>query len=219
LRLAAVTTAGEHVLPRVLAAFRDRYPGVEVGLEVGNRSRVWDLLEHREVDLAIGGRPPANGRFVTLATRPNVLVVVVPPAGPAGGRPTPLNEEQLGNRVWLLREPGSGTRATVEELFEALGIAPPTLTLGSNGAIRESVRAGLGVTLISRDAVARELERGALVEWRGAGLPWSRAWHLVGRVGEGPTPTARLFLGSLVTDPLDGWAPTGRRSSPRPATT
>ncbi|MDQ3989830.1 MAG: LysR family transcriptional regulator [Actinomycetota bacterium] len=198
-RLAAVTTAGEHVLPLFLAAFRASWPQAEVALEVGNRSRVWELLGYREVDLVIGGRPPAGGRFRTLATRPNPLVVVAP----TRGQPDPddgvreVGVAELAAQVWLLREPGSGTRSTAEELFEELGISPPTLTLGSNGAVRESVRAGLGVTLISRDAVTRELEARALEEWHVPGLPLRRAWHVVGRAGEDLPPTAGLFLAGL----------------------
>ncbi len=197
-RLAAVTTAGEHVLPTFLAEFRVRYPEAEVVLEVGNRSRVWDLLGFREVDLAIGGRPPGDGRFSTLATRSNPLVIVAPARDQTGPGPArEVSVAELAAQVWLLREPGSGTRSTAEELFEDLGIAPATLTLGSNGAIRESVRAGLGVTLISRDAVARELERGGLEEWRCPGVPLERSWHAVGRAGEEPPPTAKLFLEGL----------------------
>jgi DNA-binding transcriptional LysR family regulator len=100
--------------------------------------------------------------------------------------------------VWLLREPGSGTRATTEELFEELGIAPPTLTLGSNGAVRASAQVNLGVTLISRDAVSRELAEANLEEWRREGLLRQRAWHLVGRAGEGLPATAALFVSHLV---------------------
>lgn len=207
-RLAAVTTAGEHVLPFFLAAFRASWPQAEVVLEVGNRSRVWELLRYREVDLVIGGRPPVGGRFRTLATRPNPLVVVAPrgaQSGPDddGVRDCPDDDvrdvgvAKLAAQVWLLRESGSGTRSTAEELFEEFGISPPTLTLGSNGAVRESVRAGLGVTLISRDAVARELEGRALEEWRCPGLPLRRAWHVVGRAGEDLPPTAGLFLAGL----------------------
>ncbi|HVL02995.1 MAG TPA: LysR family transcriptional regulator [Acidimicrobiales bacterium] len=206
-RLAAVTTAGEHVLPPYLAAFRTRCPEAQMTLEVGNRNRVWELLTYREVDLVIGGRPPAGGRFATVATRANRLVVVAPrsdgpePANSEAERPLPrrVTVAELAERVWLVREPGSGTRGTTEELFENLGISPPTLTLGSNGAIRESVRAGLGVTLISRDAVARELDLGALEEWRGPGLPLERSWHVVGRADEELAPTAALFLERLTS--------------------
>ncbi len=204
LRLAAVTTAGEHVLPHFLATFRANWPQAEVVLEVGNRSRVWELLGYREVDLVIGGRPPAGSRFCMLASRPNLLVVVAPKCGQPGSGGDGVQDgirnvsvPELAAQVWLLREPGSGTRSTAEELFEELGICPPTLTLGSNGAVRESVRAGLGVTLISRDAVARELEERVLEEWRGPGLPLRRAWHVVGRSGEELPPTAGLFLTDL----------------------
>lgn len=201
-RLAAVTTAGEHVVPAFLASFRSRYEHAEVTLEVGNRARVWDLLDNHEVDIAIGGRPPAGGRFRTLATRPNVLVVVAAPAATGGRRarrrsPRPVSTDELGRSVWLLREPGSGTRSTVIELLEELNIFPPRLTLGSNGAIRESVKVGLGITLISRDAVARELDDGDLEEWAIAGGRRPRSWNVVARMAEDLPPTARLFLDHL----------------------
>jgi DNA-binding transcriptional LysR family regulator len=117
--------------------------------------------------------------------------------------------EELHDQVLLLRELGSGTRSTAEELLDELGISPPTLTLGSNGAIRESVLVGLGITFISRDAVARELDEGALEEMaagraqHGRGsqeesmVPRHRAWHLVARAGDELPPTARLFLSHL----------------------
>lgn len=81
---------------------------------------MWDVLDNHEVDMAIGGQPSAEGRFVTLATRPNTLVVVAAPTG-SRQRPLPLYRRvtvgDLAESVWLLREPGSGTRATTEELF------------------------------------------------------------------------------------------------------
>ncbi|HVL93225.1 MAG TPA: LysR family transcriptional regulator [Acidimicrobiales bacterium] len=190
-RLAAVTTAGERIVPRLLAQFRRRYADVEVVLEVGNRVHVWDLLAHNEVDLAIGGRPPGGQPFVSLATRPNLLVVV----GPAAE----ATAHDLVAATWLLREPGSGTRETAEELLRELGISPPVLTLGSNGAILESVQIGLGITFISRDAVGPELQTGRLEEWDHPRLPLRREWHLVGRADEDLAPTARLMLDHLVS--------------------
>src|SRR6266550_63447 len=83
LRLAAVTTAGEHLAPPLLASFLAGHPEVTVSLEVGNRRRVADLLSHHEVDLAIGGRPPPGAE--TLAMRSNRLVVVAAPGDRGSG--------------------------------------------------------------------------------------------------------------------------------------
>ena len=203
LRLAAVTTAGEHVVPRFLASFRARHPEAGITLEVGNRDRVWKALEDHEADLAVGGRPPGGGRFVTLATRPNVLVLVAAGKGKPSVRE--VDVETLANSVVLVREEGSGTRGTAEELLHELGVDPRTLTLGSNGAIRESVQVGLGITLISRDAVARELDEGTLEEWQCALLPRQRAWHVVLRAHEPLPATAGLFLTQLVASADDGF--------------
>src|SRR5205807_2665141 len=102
-RLAAVTTAGEQLLPRLIAGFRGRHPSAEISLEVANRPRVFSLLEHHEADLVIGGRPPDPSPLRSLAERPNSLVLVAPP----GMLPRSPRPEDLARRTWLLREPGS----------------------------------------------------------------------------------------------------------------
>ncbi|HKY76987.1 MAG TPA: LysR family transcriptional regulator [Acidimicrobiia bacterium] len=213
LRLASVTTAGEHLAPPLLASFLADHPEVNVSLEVGNRRRVADLLSHHEVDLAIGGRPPPGAE--TLAVRANRLVVVAATSVPRRVRPKalsrPVTRIELEAATWLLREPGSGTRATAEALLEELGITPRILTFGSNGAVLESVRIGLGVTLISADAVAGDLAAGALEEWEHPGLPIERPWHLLGRAGEPLAPTPDRFLSHLFAS---GWE-RPRRSSGR----
>lgn len=207
LRLAAVTSAGEHLAPALLAAFLARHPGADVSLEVGNRQRVWDLLAHHEADLAIGGRPPPGAD--SLAQLPNQLVVVAPP-GPQSkrrrGRPLvrSVSRAELARATWLLREPGSGTRAAAEEVFAQLDLGPRILNLGSNGAMVNSVLIGLGVTLISRDAVADHLADGLLEEWSHGPVPLERAWHLVSRANEPLAATPRLFLDGLLTA---GWRP------------
>lgn len=197
-RLAAVTTAGERIVPRLLASFRQRFPEAGVVLEVGNRRRLWGLLAARQVDLAIGGRPPAGEPFVTLATRPNDLVVVAPPDG-SGEAVRHVGLDEMARATWLLREPGSGTRGTTEELLRELELDARVLTVGSNVAILESVQVGLGITLLSRDAAAAELEAGSLQEWRHGRLPLHREWHVVGRAGEELDPTAQLMLEHLGT--------------------
>lgn len=198
IRLAAVTTAGEHLIPALLASFRAKYPDVTVGLEVGPRRRVWPMLAHHEVDLVVAGRPPDSPEARVYAVRPNVLVVVGPPEAAEGFDPT--------DATWLLREPGSGIRATTLSLLDAMDTTPPQMTLGSHGAVVAATAAGLGVTLVSRQAVRRELGSGSLIELPLPGTPLDRPWHVVGQPE--PTASTRLLIEHLLRHRELGWRPT-----------
>jgi LysR family transcriptional regulator, low CO2-responsive transcriptional regulator len=193
LRIAAVTTAAEQILPGLLGGFRARHPQIGVRLEAGNRERVRALLDRHQVDLVLGGRPEPGWEVQVRAIRAHELVVVAAPslAAGAGGRDANLLP-WLARQAWLLREPGSGTRASTDALLVDLDIAPLTLMVGSNGAIRESATVGLGVTLVSRDAVAAEISAGRLVELPVPGTPLHRDWYLVAHPGDLPPAAARL---------------------------
>ncbi|MGH8919422.1 MAG: LysR substrate-binding domain-containing protein [Actinomycetes bacterium] len=171
LRLAAVTTAGEHLLPALLAAFRRQHPGVALVLDVAPSEQVWDLITAHEVDLVIAGRPPAGIDTRVVATKPNELVVVAAPTVAAAFDWTLT--------PWLLREQGSGTRATVEAYLKTQDVLPPQLVLGSNGAVVAGAVAELGAALVSRDAVVDLLTDGRLVKVPTPGTPMRRPWHAV----------------------------------------
>lgn len=190
-RLAAVTTGAEYLVPDLLRGFRSEAPDVDVELNVANRDRVWEDLDRWDVDLVLAGRPPAGTAYVTRAIRANEVVIVAAP-----GRTYDL--AALATATWLLREPGSGTRETSEYVFGELGIAPPTTTIGSNGAIRECVRVGLGVSLLSRDAVARDLADGTLAEVASPITPLVRNWHLVANREHALTVGAQRFLDYVI---------------------
>jgi LysR family transcriptional regulator, low CO2-responsive transcriptional regulator len=198
LRIAAVTTAAEQIVPGLLSGYRRLHPHTGVLLEAGNRDRVRTLLEHHRVDLALAGRPEPGWDVHVHAVRPHELVVVSAPelaaesAAAGSGAADAGMLRWLSRQAWLLREPGSGTRLSTEALLADLDITPPTLTVGSNGAIRESAAVGLGVTLVSRDAVAQELASGRLAEVRVPGTPLHRDWYLIAHPGRLPLPAARL---------------------------
>ena len=78
LKLVAVTTAGEYVLPPILKVYRQTHPGVQLRMEVGNRSSVIDRMSAREADLGFGGRPPEGRGLVGRAFLDNELIVVGP---------------------------------------------------------------------------------------------------------------------------------------------
>ncbi len=172
-RVGAVETAAEYVLPGLLARFLAEYPLAEVTLEVMPRDALFEAASHHELDLVIAGRPPRGSGLRSRATRPNRLLVVGAPGG-------------VRDR-WLLRGEGSGTREAALALVEG-----PTMTLGTAGAVLAAAREGLGVTLAHEDAVRADLASGALAVVPVAGTPLDRPWHLC--VRPDPTPTARLFV-------------------------
>ncbi len=185
LRIGAVATASEFVLPRLLASFRRRFPEVELNLSVLPRDDLFEQLAHHEADVVLAGRPPRGSGLVTRARRSNKLIAVSAP----GLFRNPLTA------TWLLRGPGSGTRDTMLGLLNQLDVSPPTLTLGTHGAVLAAAKEGLGVTLVHADAVSHDLETGTLERRTVPRTPLNRPWH-VAATGTS-TRSASLFLGHI----------------------
>lgn len=199
-RVAAVTTAGEHLLPGQLASFLDAHPAVDLRLEVGSSERMWAMFDAHEADVMIGGKPPSGvgTGAVIRASRANLLVVV---AAPSIARVITARGGDLGAARWLQREAGSATRARGEALLADLEAEPPRLTLGSSGAVIACASAGLGATLAPREAVRRYLDNGDLEEIPVPGTPLRRPWRAV--THPNPPPAAVLLLEHLIRD--RGW--------------
>lgn len=204
LRLAAVTSAGDQLLPGLLAALRARWPELELGVSVGPSRLVWAQLAEHRADVVLAGRPPEPAAVTVLATRANELVGVAAPALAGAG--------SLASTPWLLREAGSGTRAAVESYLAERGLDPPRLTLGSNGAVLNGALAGLGVALVAREAVRFELAAGRLAVLDLPGTPMRRPWHAA--AGRPPNAPALLFRDCLLelADQPRWVAPSRRRT-------
>jgi DNA-binding transcriptional LysR family regulator len=199
-RVAAVPTAGEHLLPTALASFLAAHPAIDLRLEVGPSERTWAMFAAHEADVMIGGRPPAHATDAVIrATRPNLLVVV---AAPAVAQAFDLTATR-----WLQREPGSATRAHGEALLATLDAAPPMLTLGSTGAVIAGAVAGLGATLVPREAVRDRMASGELVELLVPGTPLRRPWRAVTHE---VVPAAAAMLIAHLIKHGDWRAPSGR---------
>lgn len=199
-RLVSVMTAGEYVLPPILAAFRKERPDVQISLEVGNRAAAIQRLTNDEADLAVGGRPPSGSDIEGVPFLSNELIVVGHDDHPLKGKRS-IDAAALSKETWLLREPGSGTRETTEEFFTQAEIEPASImTVGSNGAIKQAAVVGLGVTLISIHAVAQELRDGRLTRLRARATPLRRSWYALHRKGVALPQSARDFLEFLSTD-------------------
>jgi DNA-binding transcriptional LysR family regulator len=197
LQIAAVTTAAESFVPPLMRAFGDRHPEIELTLAVGNRQTVLERVRGHAVDVAISGQPPEDARLISEPLIENQIACITAPEDVAASA-GPVRAAELADRVWLLREPGSGTRTLVEHFLGARSIAPATLTLGSNGAIKQAARVGLGISLLSRATVEAELASGRLGELELADGPERRSWFVL-RSAVGPVrPPVELFVSFLL---------------------
>jgi DNA-binding transcriptional LysR family regulator len=211
-RIAAVTTAGEHLAPLLIREFTSQRQDVTVELHVGNRDRVFQLLRARDADVAIAGRPPMEADVMAVPFLKNEIVLVTAPEDELAGRPCTCVGE-LADRTWLLREEGSGTRAMSEEFLASHGLRPKILSLGSNGAIKQAARLGLGISLQSRVAIDSELRYGELGMIALPEPAADRHWFAI-RCGDGavrePVASFLSFVDGVERIPeLERWAVAG----------
>jgi DNA-binding transcriptional LysR family regulator len=188
-----VSTA-EYFLPRLLARFRSEHPAVEMRLSVGsNREQLVRQLRDNDVDLAVMGRPPRelDARAEPFAAHP--LAIVAAPAHPLARR-RKIAPKALESEAFIVREPGSGTRAAMEQFFRDMRIAPAlAMEMSSNETIKQAVIANMGLAFVSLHTVALELSVGQLAVLDVPGLPLVRRWHIVNIQAKPLSPAAEAF--------------------------
>jgi DNA-binding transcriptional LysR family regulator len=191
LKLAVVTTA-EYFAPRLLGSFSRQYPGIDLSLKVLNRERVLDRLADNLDDLYVLGQPPEELDVVAEPFLENPLVVIAPADHPlAGKKNIPL--ARLAELNFLLREPGSGTRAAIERLFsEHRQKLKVIMELGSNEAIKQAIAGGLGISVLSRHTLEGSQGRLAILDVEA--FPIVRHWYVVYPGGKELSVIAREFL-------------------------
>ena len=187
-----VSTA-KYFLPRLLARFREEHRGVDMRLAVGNREQLVAMLRDAEVDLAVMGRPPREieARAEAFAEHPHAIVAA--PAHRLAGR-REIPPALLAGEEFIVREPGSGTRAAMEQFFRDARIAPPQIMeMASNETIKQAVIANMGLAFISLHTAGLELQAGELVLLDVVGLPARRRWHIVHLQGKPLSPATEAL--------------------------
>jgi len=214
LRLAVVSTAN-YFLPALIAEFNARHPGVRISLQVGNREFVLSALADSSTDLAITGQPPGDVDVVAQNFKDNPLVVIASPRHALAGQGH-VSMALLAEEVLVMREPGSGTRAAAERHFAALGLTiRGGCELGTNEAIKQAVRAGLGVAVVSAQTIELELQTGCLVVLSVEGFPIVRQWYVVHRTQHRLSAAAATFRDMLLAQGPAGLSSLGPRRGPK----
>ncbi len=197
LSIGASYTFGEYMLPLTLARLNTEFPDIRPAVMIGNTSDVAEKVRNRELDVGIvEGEEIGNGLVVEKLAEDEMYVA-------SGAQHSlvdrsPISIEALEEQTWLVREQGSGTRAAADKMFAELGLRPARLMeMSSTQSIKETVEAGLGVTLQSRWALRKELGLGTLKLLEVKGLPFKRSFHILMRNGDLRTRTMDVFLQTL----------------------
>ncbi len=196
LRLAVITTT-KYFVPRLLGPFCQEYPGVDVSLIVTNHERVIDRLANNQDDLYVMSQLPENLDVTVHPFLDNPLVVMAPKTHPlASEKNIPL--ERLAEEPFIMREPGSGTRRSVQKLLDEQGIEVKVrLELGSNEAIKQAIAGGLGLSVLSLHTLTPEGTNGELTVLDVENFPIERQWYVVHLAGKQLSVVASTFLDYL----------------------
>jgi len=196
----SVATTAHYFAPKLLKIFCERYPGVNVKLDVTNREQLVSQLENNIVDMVIMGRPPENVDVESGAFMENPLVLIAP-ADHAFTREKSIQLKRLANEVFLVREVGSGTRKAMELFFAQHNIPMIMgMEVSSDEAIKRSVQAGLGLGIMSRDAIQNELQLNLLSAPDVLHFPIMRHWYVMHRKGKRLSPIAQAFKDFLLQE-------------------
>jgi DNA-binding transcriptional LysR family regulator len=199
LKIAAISSAN-YFAPKLLGTFHQRFPDVSVSMDVTNQKAVLREVIDNEVDMAIMGQPPRESQVEAIAFMENPLIIVAPPAHRLAKRKR-IALKELEKEVFLIREPGSGTRGAMERFFREQKLKLTTgMGMGSLSSIKQGVQAGLGLGLLPRGAVRVELQLGHLVELKVKGLPIQRHWYVVLHKGKRLSLAAEEFKSLLIDE-------------------
>ncbi|MCI0547976.1 MAG: LysR family transcriptional regulator [Candidatus Rokubacteria bacterium] len=194
--VAGSTIPGEYVLPALIGRFREKYPDILTILLIGDTQAVVEWVASGRAELGVAGGRPAHRGIDYKELMPDELVVVVAPSHPWMGRKEVTIPELAAEPV-LLRERGSGSRAALEGALGEAGLALTGLSIvgemGSTQAIKQAVKAGVGVSLVSRRAVEEEWRLGLVGCLRVKGLTVTRAFVLVSHRDRSRSPLAEAF--------------------------
>ncbi len=201
LRISSVTTA-EYLAPRFLGKFCQQYPGIKVFLEITNRERVLQRIEENQDDLYIVGQPPDDMALNVTPFLQNPLVLLAPPDHPLAAKKN-ISIEEITKEKFVMREPGAGTGVALRKLKQQTGVDfKVSMELGSNEAIKQAVRGGLGLSILSKYALTHELQAGELVILDAQHFPLEYHWFIVYPKGKQLSLIAHRFYNFLLEEDI-----------------
>jgi DNA-binding transcriptional LysR family regulator len=197
------TIPGEYVLPGLVGRFKRKYPEISICLLIGGSRQVSAWVEENRVEVGVVGAPPGARSLQASPLMADELVVVMSADHPWAGQGT-ITLEALRAEPMIVRERGSGSREALEHALEGVGLDLGAFRvigqMGSTQAVKQGVRAGMGVSLVSRRAVVDECRAGLMACAGLEGLTVARDFYLVTHRDRSRSPLVQAFLEFLESE-------------------
>jgi len=195
LKLSVISTA-KYFAPEVLGKFWQRYPDIEVSLNINNKENNMQRLINNEDDLYIlGHNAPKELDIETIEFAANPIYVMASKKHPLVKQKQQISLKQLAEQSLIFREPGSGIRDVIESLFKSKGLKPNVrMVLSNNEAIKHALIGQLGISVLSLHTILLEGAKGPIALLDVEGFPVHRKWHLVYRKGKELSIMAKSFI-------------------------
>lgn len=194
LRVGAITTVADYLMPHWLTELRRRMPHIAVELQALGSRDIIDQVSAGHIEVGFADDFCFHRDLVHSGVAEDELVVVVAPVHPWANRPVPVTRDELAGEPLVLREQGSGTRETLERALGGLSDSQCHLELGSTTAVKETVGVGVGAAVLSLMSVEHELLTGKLVRVPVVGVDLERHFEGVWRDHVDLSPAARELI-------------------------
>lgn len=165
LLIGASTTIAEYMLPSLLGAFKKQFEDVNIRLQVGNTDAIVAMVENNMIDLGVVEAPVYNKNLEVEVCRLDEMVLIVPHGHPLSNRDK-ISIEDMRKYRYISREEGSGSRSVIDNYIREQGLSYSDLNvvmeLGSPEAVKMAVESDVGLAIVSRTTIAKELKLGTL---------------------------------------------------------
>jgi len=198
--LGASTIPGNYVLPKFIGEFKSRYPAIRITLRIGDTASVMDEVLEGNLEVGVVGSRSNDRRLVSEELFSDELVLAVPPDHPWAARSS-INLDDLATEPFILRERGSGTRTAMTRFLEENGFDVSKLSvvaeMGSTEAVRQGIKARIGISILSLQALTEDIKLDLLVPVQINSLLFRRPLYLVQRKSRERSPLCSAFLDYL----------------------
>jgi DNA-binding transcriptional LysR family regulator len=187
---------GQYLLPSLLGRFKEKYPNIRIQLFVGDTKNIQEKVLEGSIEMGVVGAKVEQRRISCQLLTSDELVCILP-NGTGLPRGKVIEPAGILKLSFIIREEGSGTRTSIEQALNKIHLNLKDLQIGaemgSNEAIRQAVKAGVGISIISRRAVEEDLEQGRIQEATIKGLPLKRNFFLITQKQKTFSPLAQEF--------------------------